>query len=426
MGLFDWLTGKRKKGRSTKFSSVSVGDRVGISDEQAETNKEILKQLEIEREKNRDRETKIKEMQERFNTLQTKWNRTLDNQRSAMKSILVAGKRSAEEPISKPRSLKIMDGPKDTPDEDDPFERITSPILLNKKFENFVVDDSNRFPYLASEAVATGEGRRYNPLFVYGPVGVGKTHLLQSIANRMISNDPELKVLYSSTERFTDELIRSLSNDDIIGFRKMYRNIDVLLIDDIQMLSGREATQKEFFHMFNHLYNSGKQIVLCSDRPPTDIKELETRLRSRFEGGLIIDIQVPTFEGRRQILLNLSQRNGFSISTEVMDYLAFYLDVSVRELEGGFNRVTAYADLMKEPITVTLVRKVLHGVLHKKEIVKREEQVEMEEHKRYARSGLDKPDAENPYEDLDLEEETDMIEKELLFELKKDSKNVSV
>ena len=424
--MLDWFTGKRKKGRSTHVPSSSIEDGNKTSDVQIIQTREILKQLEKERSKNREREIKILGLEERFKKLQAKLQRTLEVQPSEIKDIVETGKRSPDAPLSKTRSYKISDGSKDDLEEDIPFKRISSPILLNKKFENFVVDDSNRFPYLASEAVATGEGRRYNPLFVYGPVGVGKTHLLQAISNRMMSNDPDLSVLYSSTERFTDELIRSLSNDDIIGFRNMYRDIDVLLIDDIQMLSGREATQKEFFHMFNHLYNSGKQIVLCSDRPPTDIIELETRLRSRFEGGLIIDIQVPTFEGRRQILLNLSQRDGFSISTEVMDYIAFYLDSSVRELEGGFNRVTAYASLMKEPITVTLVRKVLHGVLYKKEMVKREERVEREEHKIYSEGGLDQPYEQGHYDGLDLEEETDMIEKELLFELKKDSRNVQI
>jgi chromosomal replication initiator protein len=299
------------------------------------------------------------------------------------------------------------------------IKRFSSPLIEEKTFENFVVDDSNRFPYLAAEAVATGEGRRYNPLFLYGPVGVGKSHLLQAIANKMKEQDPDLNIVYSSTEKFTDVLINYLSIDNIQDFRKLYRDIDVILMDDIQMLSGREATQKEFFHMFNHLYNSSKQIVLCSDRPPSDIIELETRLRSRFEGGLIIDIQVPTFEGRRQILLNLSHRDGFSISSEVLDYLAFYLDTSVRELEGGFNRVTAYASLMKEPITVNLVRKVLEGILQKREILRKDETELKEEHKRYSEKATENDHSSSPYEDLDLEEETDMIEKELLFELKK-------
>jgi chromosomal replication initiator protein len=170
--------------------------------------------------------------------------------------------------------------------------------------------------------------------------------------------------------------------------------------------------------MFNYLYNSGKQIVLCSDRPPSEIEELETRLRSRFEGGLIIDIKVPTFEGRRQILVNLSQEEGFSLSAEVLDYLAFYLDSSVRELEGGFNRVTAYASLMKEPVTVSLVRKVLEGVLLSKDVKRMDKEKDQVTLKQLIET--EEPVEEpNPYSDLDLEQETDRIEKELLYELKK-------
>ena len=293
-------------------------------------------------------------------------------------------------------------------------------VLKDKTFSNFVVDDSNRFAYLAAEAVATGQGKRYNPLFIYGSPGVGKTHLLHALANKMMERDPKLKILYSSTERFTDEMVRSIEEEDIQGFRERYRNIDVLLVDDIQMISGKETTQLEFFHMFNHLYNHEKQIVLCSDRTPGEISELESRLKSRFEGGLIIDIKVPTFEGRRQILFNLAQRDGFSLSSEVLDYMSFYLDSNVRELEGGFNRVTAYAGLMKEPITISLVRRVLEGVLMKRDKVRRvgdeasgmnlESEAQMFE-SRKERGG----------KNLDLEEETDEIERELLMELRKQS-----
>jgi chromosomal replication initiator protein len=415
VGILDWIKGRKRKASSSE-SSQPVPDRTRRDPQNKELSI-VMEELDLERKRNKDQENRIQEMEERFNALQARWASMLENQQDTMLQLMNKEK-------SRKTGSKVNDKPIDKEVEGSKTgkkrsTRFSSPILENKTFDNFVVDDSNRFPFLASEAVAVGKGRKYNPLFIYGPVGVGKTHLLHAIANKMRESDPNLKILYSSTERFTDELIRYLDSDDIRGFRNLYQDLDVLLVDDIQMLSGREATQKEFFHMFNYLYNSGKQVVLCSDRPPSDILELETRLRSRFEGGLIIDIQVPTFEGRRQILVNLSQREGFSISTEVLDYLAFYLDTSVRELEGGFNRVTAFASLMKEPITVILVRRVLQGILQKRESVKKEEEIQKEELRRYA-EGDDISGETGSYPELDLEEETDMIERELLSELRKE------
>lgn len=403
MGLFDWFKkgSDNKKGRKSDETSQDVVPK----------EKEILLELERERMKNQEQESRIKEMENRFQTMQENWVNLLEKQQSAIEGMMHEKKEETD-----PRSEVVREKI------DENKDNLSSPILEDKSFNNFVVDDSNRFPYLAAEAVATGVGRKYNPLFVYGPVGVGKTHLLHAIANKMFESKPDMRILYSSTERFTDELIKALEKDDIEGFRARYRNIDVLLIDDIQMLSGREATQQEFFHMFNHLYNSSKQIVLCSDRPPAEISALETRLRSRFEGGLIIDIKVPTFEGRRQILVNLSQRDGFSLSTEVLDYMAFYLDSSVRELEGGFNRITAYSSLMKEPITVTLVRKVLESFINGKEEVRpRASSPTDDEEKKIESLEVEIPD---PYAELDLEEETDQIEKDLLMELKKSSDDI--
>lgn len=412
MGLLDWFRGRRKKTSSSVSTPIEDGKGPDPNEREKQEMMELLKELERERKRNSAQEARMIEMEEKFTDLQKKWAKMMEKQQETVVK-LMDDKGKAPTSKVKQKNAGREKAEKAFPGDVRPFKKFSSPILSEKTFENFVVDDSNRFPYLAAEAVATGQGRKYNPLFVYGPVGVGKTHLLHAVANRMSQRDTKLNIVYSSTERFTDELIRSLSNDNIQGFREMYQNIDVLLVDDIQMLTGREATQKEFFHMFNHLFNSGKQIVLCSDRPPSDIMELETRLRSRFEGGLIIDIQVPTFEGRRQILVNLAQNEGFSISTEVLDYLAFYLDSSVRELEGGFNRITAYASLMKEPITVNLVRKVLEGIIQKREMVRKDLEAQKEDHRRYAEDDREDTD------DLDLEEETEMIEKELLFELKK-------
>lgn len=421
MGLLDWLTGKRRRGKTSEESSNKEGSSREISDRDSENIKLIIEELKSEKKRNLEQESKLREMEDRFRDIKAKLNQMKDEE------IAIEGRKKERSKKTKDGrkvspSKSSMDAPKDSKVSDDTIYKIfSSPVLENKVFETFVVDDSNRFPYLASEAVATNEGRKYNPLFIFGPVGVGKTHLLHAIANRMKENQPERKILYSSTEKFTEVLIGSLKKDDISSFRKMYRDVDVILIDDIQMLSGREATQKEFFHMFNHLYNSGKQIVLCSDRPPSDIHELESRLRSRFEGGLIIDIQVPTFEGRRQILLNLSQKEGFSLSTEVLDYLSLYLDSSIRELEGGFNRVTAYASLMKEPITISLIRKVLDGSIQRKELATKEKEIEVEETLLHSIEQEDVFEDDVSFKDLDLAKETDMIEKELLFELKNSS-----
>ncbi len=415
MGLFDWF--KKGRGSSKKASDKPIVEEPVVASPQppAEDLKKLNQELELEKKRNKEQEYRMREMEDRFTKMQDSWTTLLEKQQNAIETMSTKIKNSNEQPApvkQKETEPQIID---------DISRTISQTIVEDKTFHNFVVDDANRFPYLAAEAVATGVGRRYNPLFIYGDVGVGKTHLLHAIANKIFEVDQSKILLYSSTEKFTDELIRSLEKDDLEGFRMRYRNVDVLLIDDIQMLSGREATQKEFFHMFNHLYNSGKQIVLCSDRPPGAIKELENRLKSRFEGGLIIDINVPTFEGRRQILLNLAQEEGYSLSTEVLDYMAFYLDSSVRELEGGFNRVTAYASLMKEPITVSLIRKVLEGVLTKFESTKR---IREEPREVLEETGTTVPvPSVSPYSDieLDLEEETDKLEQELLFELKKDS-----
>ncbi|MFW3147124.1 MAG: chromosomal replication initiator protein DnaA [Thermoplasmatota archaeon] len=410
MGFLDWFKGSSsKKGRKRRDSHEEPLPRGKRTSDDSDRDRELERELEKERLRVREQEKRIKEMEGRFQQMQENWVQLLDKQQAALEKF--AKERTGRKVGASKQKAEVNAGSGDG--------LISSPILPEKTFSNFVVDEANRFPYLAAEAVATGIGRKYNPLFIFGPVGVGKTHLLHAIANKMLETDPGKSLLYSSTERFTDELLKALERDDLDKFRSRYREVDMLLVDDIQMLSGREATQKEFFHMFNHLYNSGKQIVLCSDRPPSEIKELESRLRSRFEGGLIIDIKVPTFEGRRQIIVNLAQQAGMSLPTEVLDYLAFYLDSNVRELEGGFNRVTAYSSFMKEPITISLIRRVLEGVLLKKDIPFGPLEKEGRE--------VPPPELEytemDPYSSLELEEETDQLEKELLMELKRSSSN---
>lgn len=229
-------------------------------------------------------------------------------------------------------------------------------------FESFVVGNSNRMAHAASLAVAEAPAKAYNPLFLYGNVGLGKTHLMHSIAHYILGKNPETKVLYVTSETFTNELINSISNNKNEEFRNKYRNIDVLLIDDIQFIAQKERTQEEFFHTFNALHGSSKQIILSSDRPPREIKTLEDRLRSRFEGGLIADIQSPDIETRIAILKNKAKREGYTINDGILSFIATYIETNIRELEGALTRIVLYASLTNKNITVELAEEALKDV----------------------------------------------------------------
>ena len=237
--------------------------------------------------------------------------------------------------------------------------------LLNPKytFESFVIGNSNRFAHAAALAVAEVPAKVYNPLFLYGGVGLGKTHLMHAIGNRIQQNHPYLKVLYISSEKFTNELINSILHGNPEAFRQKYRNIDCLLVDDIQFLSKKEHTQEEFFHTFNTLHDANKQIIISSDRPPKEIPTLEDRLRSRFEWGLITDIQPPDLETRIAILRKKAMVENITIPNEIMVYIASRIDNNIRELEGALIRVTAFASLRKEPLTLDMATEALKGLL---------------------------------------------------------------
>src|SRR5579863_1850475 len=228
-------------------------------------------------------------------------------------------------------------------------------------FEQFVVGATNRFAHAAAAAVADAPARAYNPLFIYGAVGLGKTHLMHAIGHRVLKFDARARVVYVSSETFTNEFITAIKNNQTVEFRNRYRTVDVLLIDDIQFLEGKEQTQEEFFHTFNTLHEASKQLVISSDRPPKDIQTLENRLRSRFEWGLLTDIQSPDLETREAILRKKAESDGIDVPHEVTSYIAKIIPLNIRQLEGALIKLTAYASLYKKEITVELATEVLRN-----------------------------------------------------------------
>ena len=236
-------------------------------------------------------------------------------------------------------------------------------LMPKYNFENFVVGASNQFAHAASLAVANQPGEHYNPLFIYGGVGLGKTHLVNAIGNRIMQRRAALKILYIPSESFMNELIGSLRRDKMDEFKTRFRNMDALIMDDVQFLAGKERTQEEFFHTFNSLYESHKQIVITSDKFPKEIPDLEDRLRNRFEWGLIADIQPPDMETRVAILQKKAEAEAIHLPHEVAIFLASHIYSNVRELEGSLTRLGAFASLTKAAITIDLAKEVLQKIL---------------------------------------------------------------
>ncbi len=247
----------------------------------------------------------------------------------------------------------------------------TNKSTLNPKytFETFVVGNSNRFAHAAALAVGNEPGKAYNPLFLYGGVGLGKTHLMHAIGNRILENSSNTNVLYVTSEKFTNQLINAIKDNKNEVFRNRYRSIDVLLIDDIQFIAGKERVQEEFFHTFNSLYEDGKQIIISSDKPPRDIQFLEDRLKSRFEWGLLADISCPDYETRLAILRKKAQDENILIDDFILSDIANKIDSNIRELEGVFNKIVARASLIHSPITIELAENIINEFKYESEKV---------------------------------------------------------
>lgn len=246
-------------------------------------------------------------------------------------------------------------------DDDDPNN-----LIKRYTFDNFVVGKSNEFPHAAAFSVAESPGLLYNPLFIYGSSGLGKTHLMHAIGNYLMDENPDLNPMYVSSEQFTNELVEALRRDTTPDFRNKYRNVDLLLVDDIQFLIGKEGIQEEFFHTFNVLYQNQKQIVVTSDKPPKDLKGLENRIITRLGGGLIADIMSPDIETRIAILRNKNEQEGFDVGDKIIDYIAENVDSNIRELEGALLRIVAYSNLTSRDVDLEMAQLVLRDILEQK------------------------------------------------------------
>jgi chromosomal replication initiator protein len=271
--------------------------------------------------------------------------------------ITTEGEESIPEQPVKPQAVQ--------PEQEKIAKTANASHMLNPKytFDTFVIGPGNRFAHAASLAVAELPAQAYNPLFLYGGVGLGKTHLMHAIGHYILEHHPGMKVLYISSEKFTNEFINAIRDNRGEDFRNKYRSIDILLIDDIQFLAGKEQTQEEFFHTFNSLHEERKQIIISSDRPPKEIPTLEERLRSRFEWGLITDIQPPDLETRIAILRKKAKAENLDIPNEALVYIANHIDTNIRELEGALIRVVAYSSLINEDITTHLAAEALKDII---------------------------------------------------------------
>ena len=287
--------------------------------------------------------------------------------RPDVKLVFVPDGAGAEKPLPEPDyAPEIVRAPSRqaaVSEEESPQPQRAGSLIPRYTFDTFIVGPSNQFAHAACRAVAETPSRSYNPLFIHGGVGLGKTHLMHAIGHYVVQHHPGLVLTYISSERFMNEMINAVRFDRILDFRSRYRSVDVLLVDDIQFVSGKEGTQNEFFHTFNALHDAQKQIVISSDRPPNEIPALEERLRSRFEWGLIADIQVPDVETKAAILKRKAEEEGVPLSNDVAMFMASRIKSNVRELEGSLIRLIAYSSLTTKPLTIELAQDVLKNVI---------------------------------------------------------------
>jgi chromosomal replication initiator protein len=270
--------------------------------------------------------------------------------------------------VNKKLNIETYKKEEEKKEEETEEKKEQKPLLHDKyTFDNFVVGDNNKFAYAAAMAVSNAPGREYNPLFIYGGVGLGKTHLLQATGNKVYYQYPNLRILYTQTEEFLNEMIKSIQEYSTVKFKQKYREIDLLLIDDIHFLSGKERLQEEFFHTFNALFEAKKQIVITSDRPPKEISGLEERVISRFHWGLMVDLQPPDFETRLAILRSKIQSDNIQINDSVVSYIASNIKNNIRELEGCLIKLLAHASIYKTDITVELAKRILIDFIKEKE-----------------------------------------------------------
>jgi len=278
-----------------------------------------------------------------------------------------ASREQNRSPLVRTSSSPELTTPPSVPDANDdgvsPVPQRAGSLIPRYTFDTFIVGPSNQFAHAACRAVAETPSRSYNPLFIHGGVGLGKTHLMHAIGHYVVQHHPGLVLTYISSERFMNEMINAVRFDRILDFRSRYRSVDVLLVDDIQFVSGKEGTQNEFFHTFNALHDAQKQIVISSDRPPHEIPALEERLRSRFEWGLIADIQVPDVETKAAILKRKAEEEGVPLPNDVAMFMASRIKTNVRELEGSLIRLIAYSSLTTKPLTMELATEVLRNVI---------------------------------------------------------------
>lgn len=290
-------------------------------------------------------------IENKFNSLIFNTLRYITNREWTFSVIDISNEESSDTSIIKNKNSNVSD-----------TELENNHQTLNPKytFETFVVGSNNRFAHAAALAVGKEPGKSYNPLFLYGGVGLGKTHLMQAIGNRILEDNPKSNVLYVTSEKFTNQLINAIKDSKTEMFRNKYRNIDVLLIDDIQFIAGKDRIQEEFFHTFNTLREDGKQIIISSDKPPRDIEFLEDRLKSRFEWGLLADISCPDYETRLAILRKKAQDENIVIDDSILSDIAVKIDSNIRELEGVFNKIVARASLTHSPITIELAENIIN------------------------------------------------------------------